>query len=104
MSIDSFELPSNDGDKPGASQSSRLQLSREALFTILFILTPILAVASIVQLALAAKGSKRSPPSADISDLIGMPLFHDEGGLEPDLALLFRQRPDQLGYAQACER
>ncbi|RYP77014.1 hypothetical protein DL769_003499 [Monosporascus sp. CRB-8-3] len=63
--MDPLELTSRDGLKssePGPpSRSSRLQRSRKILFTSLFILVPILAVASAVELAFAAEGAKRGP-------------------------------------------
>ncbi|RYP02579.1 hypothetical protein DL765_010726 [Monosporascus sp. GIB2] len=63
--MDSLKLTAHGGLKSSAPvappRSSRLQLSRIILFTTLFILAPILALASGAELALAAEGTKRGP-------------------------------------------
>ncbi|KAI0128343.1 hypothetical protein BJ170DRAFT_621238 [Xylariales sp. AK1849] len=76
--MDSLELTGHDAHQPIKSgqppQPKRLQLSRRALFTSLFILAPVLAVVSAIEIGLAAEGAKRGPP-ADPSEWIRASFF-----------------------------
>lgn len=76
--MDSLELGGHDAQhsiKAGLPpKPSPILLSQKALFMILFIVTPILAVVSALEIGLAAEGAKRGP-SGDPSKQIGASFF-----------------------------
>ncbi|KAI0836715.1 hypothetical protein F5Y06DRAFT_273187 [Hypoxylon sp. FL0890] len=64
MLMDPFKLKDHDGHQPvPMSPSSRTpaQVPRKVLFTTLFICTPLLVIASVLEIVLAAKGAKLGP-------------------------------------------
>ncbi|KAI1140158.1 hypothetical protein F5Y05DRAFT_308230 [Hypoxylon sp. FL0543] len=65
--MDSFELTSRDSNQPDKAAPplppSRFQFSRKVLFTSLLASASLLAVASVIEITLAAEGSQRGPPT-----------------------------------------
>lgn len=66
--MDALRLEGRHASKPQSpSQPSHPRLPRNVLFIGLFIITPILAIAAVLEVALAAEGAKRGPSTDSFS-------------------------------------